>query len=110
MWSIGCIFAELLTMQKKYVSNHTRRKPIFPGKSCFPLTSDKSDKYNDVRKRDQLNVIFDVIGTPSREECDLFSTVKNYLIRLEPKEKKPFSKICMLFFFLIFNFFFFFFF
>ena len=44
MWSVGCIFAELLSMIKEHVFNHLERKPIFPGKSCFPLSPDKSGK------------------------------------------------------------------
>lgn len=42
VWSIGCIFAELLTMMKENVPNQTDRKPLFPGKSCFPLSPDKT--------------------------------------------------------------------
>ena len=42
MWSVGCIFAELLGMLKENVLNAKDRKPIFPGKSCYPLSPDKS--------------------------------------------------------------------
>jgi len=31
MWSIGCIFAELLGMMKENQHDHRRRKPLFPG-------------------------------------------------------------------------------
>ena len=44
MWSIGCIFAELLSMIRDNVPKHSDRKPIFPGKSCFPLSPDKASK------------------------------------------------------------------
>ena len=52
------------------------RSPIFPGSSCFPLSpvnnvnNKKYWKNNFIfsrkrRNRDQLNVIFDIIGTPT---------------------------------------------
>ena len=39
---MGCIFAELLTMMKENVPNHNDRQALFPGKSCFPLSPDKT--------------------------------------------------------------------
>eukprot|EP00941_MAST-03F_sp_MAST-3F-sp1_P000072 g72.t1 len=91
MWSVGCIFAELLTMMKENVANHRDRKPIFPGKSCFPLTADNKHKYSD--DRDQLNVIFDIIGTPSEEECRIFKGVQSYLSKLPKKKPVDLSTI-----------------
>lgn len=44
MWSVGCIFAELLGMMKESAPTYLDRKPLFPGKSCFPLSPDKSVK------------------------------------------------------------------
>lgn len=44
MWSVGCIFAELLGMMKESAATYLDRKPLFPGKSCFPLSPDKSVK------------------------------------------------------------------
>lgn len=46
MWSVGCIFAELLNMMKENILNHKDRKPIFPGKSCYPLSPVKGPKGN----------------------------------------------------------------
>jgi mitogen-activated protein kinase 1/3 len=40
IWAVGCIFAELLTMKKENFPNVSDRKPLFPGKSCFPLSPD----------------------------------------------------------------------
>lgn len=62
VWSLGCIFAELLSMQAESVPNHRERAPLFPGKSCFPLSVDQA-RPSCADKLDQLNVIFDVIGT-----------------------------------------------
>ena len=61
--SVGCIFAELLSMQRSSVAHYAHRRPLFPGRSCFPLSAESSNTYQD--RRDQLNVIFGVIGTPS---------------------------------------------
>lgn len=66
MWSLGCILAELLSMQKESFPTSQERNALFPGKSCFPLSAEKPSSYSDAL--DQLNVIFDVIGTPSRED------------------------------------------
>jgi len=68
MWSVGCILAELLG-----------RRPLFPG-----------DDYIQ-----QMNLIFDVLGTPSEEELD-FVTNKNaldYIRNLDRKERVAFSKL-----------------
>jgi mitogen-activated protein kinase 1/3 len=42
IWSIGCIFAELLNTMKQHAPTFMDRKPLFPGKSCFPLSPAKS--------------------------------------------------------------------
>ena len=44
VWSVGCIFAELLNMMKESAATFLERKPLFPGKSCFPLSPDKHSK------------------------------------------------------------------
>ncbi|KAE8703341.1 Mitogen-activated protein kinase 18 [Hibiscus syriacus] len=66
-WSIGCIFAEVLT-----------GKPLFPGKSVVH----------------QLELITDLLGTPSAETI---SGVRNdkarkYLMEMHKKHPVPFSK------------------
>jgi mitogen-activated protein kinase 1/3 len=42
VWSIGCIFAELLEMVRENAPTYADRGPLFPGKSCFPLSPDMS--------------------------------------------------------------------
>ncbi len=56
---------------------------LFPGDSDY------------TQRRDQLNVIFDVIGTPSEEESSYISSVdtKEYLKSLPKKKQKRFSKL-----------------
>jgi len=70
MWSIGCIFAELLQMQKENCATVWKRGPLFPGDSCFPLSPKRSKKKNAIYQShfDQIRVIFEVLGTPSKEE------------------------------------------
>lgn len=75
IWSIGCIFAELLSMMKSNYATVFDREPLFPGNSCFPLSpgynmdEDIKEFASDSMKNDQLNKIFDVIGTPEGEEA-----------------------------------------
>lgn len=66
IWSVGCIYAELLGMLEG--TRTQDRGPLFPGSSCFPLSPDhkhKTDyKYHTRGKHDQLNMIFNLLGTP----------------------------------------------
>lgn len=64
VWSVGCIFAELLGMMKESAPTYLDRRPLFPGKSCFPLSPDHDNKAVENRHgfpistNDQLAVIF----------------------------------------------------
>lgn len=53
MWSIGCIFGELLNMQTEMPSN---RHPIFRGYVCGPLTACNNNGF--INPKHQLNGIF----------------------------------------------------
>eukprot|EP00931_Biecheleriopsis_adriatica_P024677 TRINITY_DN15314_c0_g1_i1.p1 TRINITY_DN15314_c0_g1~~TRINITY_DN15314_c0_g1_i1.p1 ORF type:complete len:439 (-),score=92.59 TRINITY_DN15314_c0_g1_i1:159-1475(-) len=70
IWSVGCIYAELLGMLEG--TRTQDRGPLFPGSSCFPLSPDhkhKTDyKYHTRGKHDQLNMIFNLLGTPRDED------------------------------------------
>eukprot|EP00397_Hematodinium_sp_SG-2012_P009498 GEMP01009585.1.p1 GENE.GEMP01009585.1~~GEMP01009585.1.p1 ORF type:complete len:449 (-),score=114.64 GEMP01009585.1:1897-3243(-) len=74
VWSMGCIFAELLGMMKENIPYPSDRGPLFPGSSCFPLSPDRKHatdyKYHTRGNRDQLNMIFNVIGTPPKDSMD----------------------------------------
>lgn len=79
IWSAGCIFGELLSMIKENAPTYLDRKPLFPGNSCFPLSPDhKAEKKHGFphSSADQLNVIFDVIGTPNEEEMSFVTDTK----------------------------------
>ena len=92
VWSAGCIFAELLGMQKENVQNYRDRVALFPGKSCYPLSDDhmdNEDKNSMFVERskdqvDQLSVIFDVIGSPSDEDIKEIESqnIKNFLCKI----------------------------
>jgi len=70
IWSVGCIFAELLGMLEGTKTED--RGPLFPGSSCFPLSphhQHKTDyKFHTRGKHDQLNMIFNLLGTPTEED------------------------------------------
>mmetsp|Transcript_9963 Transcript_9963/g.21911 ORF Transcript_9963/g.21911 Transcript_9963/m.21911 type:complete len:421 (-) Transcript_9963:206-1468(-) len=73
LWSVGCIYAELLGMLEG--TRCEDRGPLFPGSSCFPLSPDRQHKtdykYHTRGKHDQLNMIFNLIGTPTEDELAL---------------------------------------
>jgi mitogen-activated protein kinase 1/3 len=94
VWSLACIIAELCSMQKGNALTIFDRAPLFPGQSCFPDSPDMK-----VRERragfpssetDQLNVIFDVIGTPKEEETNFITDerAKIYVKSFRPRERK----------------------
>ena len=93
MWSIGCIFAELLGMMKQNAATYMDRKPLFPGKSCFPLSPDRHARIQangfPVAKDDQLAVIFEILGTPSDEDMAYVTDAKaiGYLKSFVPIER-----------------------
>ena len=93
MWSIGCIFAELLQMQKENCESVNERTPIFPGDSCFPLSGSDPFALND--RMDQLNVIFKVIGTPTPEEIEkvLDLRAKKWLFSIHKKTPTHLKKL-----------------
>jgi mitogen-activated protein kinase 1/3 len=73
VWSVGCIYAELLGMLDG--TDTQDRGPLFPGSSCFPLSPDhkhKTDyKYHTKGKQEQLNMIFNLLGTPKESDVEL---------------------------------------
>ena len=73
IWSVGCIFAELLSMMESNFADWMARQPLFPGKSCYPLSPGaaqaKTKEQKEQREKDdQLSIIFEVIGTPEEDE------------------------------------------
>jgi mitogen-activated protein kinase 1/3 len=83
VWSVGCIMADLLQMLTSGPAFNDRG-PLFKGSSCYPLSPDEKkcgrnchmDKpfeqlaaYQHAQwQPDQLNKIFDILGTPSADD------------------------------------------
>ena len=95
VWSVGCIFAELLSMQQSSVASHYQREPLFPGVSCFPLSPGCNSPALPQDSRDQLNVILDVLGTMDEGDINDISDpdVRTYLRSLEPRPAKSFKEM-----------------
>jgi len=93
IWAIGCILSELFQMLTECIPNPLNRKPLFTGKTCFPLSCNDPWAYND--KSDQLNVIFKVLGTPSIEDVGKLSNPKarKYLNSLPKQKHVEFSEM-----------------
>jgi mitogen-activated protein kinase 1/3 len=97
IWSFGCIFAELVILNHK-IGN---RIVLFPGATCVTLSPvnyekmmDKQKKFGDERK-DQIEIILDVIGTPSDEDIEFLSNPDaiSFIKRFKKKERKDFKKM-----------------
>lgn len=88
MWSVGCVYAEMLGMldtgdpECRY-----DRHALFPGGFCYPLSRDRARDKAGKEKKDQLQVIFDVLGTPTEAEIARVRTdsSRDYLRTLRPK-------------------------
>eukprot|EP00483_Globobulimina_turgida_P009597 UN09616 len=97
MWSIGCIFAELLQMQKENCATVWKRGPLFPGDSCFPLSPKRSKKKNAIYQShfDQIRVIFEVLGTPTKQEIASLNDeqARAYLDDLPKQEARPLAEM-----------------
>jgi len=64
IWSVGCIFKELLELKR---GSRFRTGALFPGRYCIPFSFDDHDEQ--VRHRhDQLSVICRTLATPTRSE------------------------------------------
>mmetsp|Transcript_64501 Transcript_64501/g.135352 ORF Transcript_64501/g.135352 Transcript_64501/m.135352 type:complete len:445 (+) Transcript_64501:163-1497(+) len=90
VWSVGCIYAELLGMLDGTKTED--RGPLFPGSSCFPLSPDHKHKtdyrYHTRGKHDQLNMIFNLLGTPKESDIDLLERedAKKYIRCFQARE------------------------
>lgn len=70
-WSVGCVYAEMLGMlDTGNPDDRYDRRALFPGGACAPMSRDRAAKAGKDGKprREQLDVIFEVLGTPSEEE------------------------------------------
>ena len=79
IWSLGCVFAELLMMNVKDPPEDFRQ-PLFPGHSCFPLSPNIYSKRKVAKlpssPRDQMNLILKTIGKPPQDELNFITDTK----------------------------------
>jgi mitogen-activated protein kinase 1/3 len=92
IWSLGCIFAEMLSMQEGNVPGYQDRKPLFPGGTCYPL-SGEGDSIKADERLDQLNVIFSVLGTPPQDDIEVLGKANEYISSLPKYKGKPMQTI-----------------
>lgn len=90
IWSVGCIYAELLQTLDMSLRLQDRG-PLFPGGSCFPLSpANRKAGKKGARTRganDQLEMIFNVLGTPSERELQTLENedAKQYVRSFDPR-------------------------
>ena len=95
VWAAGCIFGEMLGK----VHGNDYYGSFFKGTSCFPLSpnfvENKSTKERMVvfDNYDQLNVIFNIMGTPRNEELSFLSEEKlKYVKKFASRPSIQFQK------------------
>lgn len=97
VWSLGCVFAELLQTRRTCRTYSYERVPLLPGGSCFPLSPDpRVIMAGFVRSaEDQLNVIFDLIGTPSLSDLAFITEREtiNYVLSFPPRPPRDLESI-----------------
>lgn len=76
VWSVACIYAELLQMLEG--NRYHDRGPLFPGRSCYPLSPDHARYSRGVpgqhrTKYDQLVIILMTMGTPTAADVALLA-------------------------------------
>jgi hypothetical protein len=96
LWSVGCCYAEMLGMLDNGPESRYERKALFPGGSCAPMSRDKTggkDK-SGKEKKDQLSVIFDVLGTPTEDELSRIRTAaaREYVMSVKPRRPEDLAK------------------
>lgn len=76
-------------MQEGNVPGYQDRRPLFPGGACYPLSGDADAS----ERLDQLNVIFGVIGTPSKEDIEAIGQANEYIKTMKVAEPKQFRDL-----------------
>lgn len=70
----------LAGMIKEHAATYFDRGPLFPGTSCFPLSPDSNARAKKsgfpVTLQDQLNMIFEVLGTPTEKDLSFVTDDK----------------------------------
>ncbi|CAE7946032.1 MMK1 [Symbiodinium sp. KB8] len=88
LWSVGCIAFELAEMMEPKPAED--RGPLFPGSTCYPLSPDCQHRhdvaFHSSGCKEQLNMIFEVIGTPSERDVKLLrEDARKYVCCFQPR-------------------------
>jgi len=80
VWSVGCIFGELLAKMKGNTNTSSKASALFPGTSCFPISPTTEDltikgsfQYS---AKDQLSWILSFVGTPAESDMAFITDIK----------------------------------
>ena len=80
IWATGCVFWELLQMVKENEPDPLKRRPLFPGGSCYPLSPSKnptaSISEHPVSPYEQMNLIVASLGNPTRADLTFLNDHK----------------------------------
>jgi len=94
IWSVGCIFAELLgKLPGNYILG-----PLFPGKFCHPMSpyivENEGKRIIDMSADDQLLCILNILGSPKSEDLEFLTNYDAlaYIKSLGNFERKDFSE------------------
>jgi len=99
IWSVGCVFAELLQMIKEIEPDYAKRKPIFPGSSCYPLSPSSMPMPNvmeyPVSPFEQMKLICMTLGSPSKFDLSFLSDAKaeEYVNAFPKYRKQDFNQL-----------------
>jgi len=88
VWSVGCIFGELLSMEQENCRDPALREPLFPGESCGELSGEgrKGVGLHRRKGREQLDLILQVIGTPPESSlAHLDADSREYVLTTRPR-------------------------
>ena len=100
MWGLGCIVAELYAMMAEHRMPELDTRPLFPGKSCFPLTPCADDDTKHTREgitysaKDQMAMIVNILGSPSKDDKSFITDPQalTYIENLPKSAQEDFQK------------------
>jgi len=92
IWSSACVISEILACSKEYqrIGFIKKRRQMFRGKSCYPLSPASSDTPTEVDHHDQLISILELLGKLSSEDMSFFSNEnqKDYVKKMMSTNSK----------------------
>ena len=94
IWSLGCVFAELLQLKGKKIRNKDfNPEPIFIGDFCSTM-SPKVAQLCNRETLDQIESILNIIGPLTEDDASFIedNTLQRRLMRIKPN--KSFKEIC----------------